>query len=122
MPAVVQAAVAALQALVQRVLPVPVVLEHLVRPLLGALGSCPDAAVALVHLAADLGGALAARHVLPLLLELLNGAAGGLADTASVARAAGLSRSMSPVSELCPALLTGSSTHAIAASLREDRR
>ncbi len=88
----VQAVVAALQALAQRVLPVPVVLEHLVRPLLGALGSCPDAAVALVHLAADLGGALSARHVLPLLLELLNGAAGGLTDTASVTRAAGVSK------------------------------
>lgn len=90
-----QAVVEAVQALAQRVLPVPVILEHLVRPLLGALGTGPDATVALIHVAADLGGALAARHVLPPLLELLNGVTADSADDASAVRAAGTPQHLS---------------------------
>ena len=52
-------------------LPVPVVLEHVVRPLLQCLDRGPDAAVALVRIGGGLGAQLAARHLLEPLLGVL---------------------------------------------------
>lgn len=49
----------------------PVVLEHVVRPLLLCLDRGPDAAVALVRIGGGLGAQLAARHLLEPLLGVL---------------------------------------------------
>ena len=52
-------------------LPVPVVLEHIVRPVLLSLSSGPHAAVALVRIGGSMGGELAAKHLLEPLLRVL---------------------------------------------------
>lgn len=52
-------------------LPVPVVLEHVVWPLLLSLSRGPDTALALVSIGRTLGGPLAARHLVPPLLAVL---------------------------------------------------
>ena len=54
-----------------RSLPVPVILDHVVWPLLLSLARGPDAALALVGIGRTLGGALAAKHLLPPLLAVL---------------------------------------------------
>ena len=54
-----------------RSLPVPVVLEHVVRPLLLSLACGPDPALALVSIGCVLGGLLTARHLLQPLLAVL---------------------------------------------------
>jgi len=52
-------------------LPLPVVLEHVIRPLLLALGNSPDVAVALIGIGSAMGGAMAALHLLPSLIMVL---------------------------------------------------
>ena len=54
-----------------RSMPVPVTLEHVVWPLLLSLARGPNAALALVGIGRTLGGALAAKHLLPPLLAVL---------------------------------------------------
>lgn len=83
-----QAVVAAVQGLAQGVLPVPVTLEYLLQPLLSALGSGLDVAVAVIHIAADLGGQLAACHILPSLLAYL-GCSVAVSNDAASSRTAG---------------------------------
>jgi hypothetical protein len=56
---------------VARGLPLPVILEHMVWPLLLSLTRGPDPAIAVVGIGRTLGGTLAARHLLPPLLALL---------------------------------------------------
>lgn len=62
-------------------LTLPVVLEHVIRPLLLALGNSPDVAVALIGVGGAMGGPMTALHVLPSLIMVLissnvSGAAG----------------------------------------------
>ena len=52
-------------------LTLPVVLEHVIRPLLLALGNSPDVAVALIGVGGAIGGAMTALHVLPSLIMVL---------------------------------------------------
>lgn len=52
-------------------LTLPVVLEHVVRPLLMALGNSPDVAVALIGVGSAIGGGMAAVHLLPSLAMVL---------------------------------------------------
>lgn len=52
-------------------LSLPVVLEHVIRPLLLALGSSPDVAVALIGVGGAMGGPITAVHVLPSLIMVL---------------------------------------------------
>jgi hypothetical protein len=61
------------QALVDtaRLLPLPVTLEHSLRPLLLSLPEGPDVAIALIRLGSALGSACAAVHLLPALLAVL---------------------------------------------------
>ena len=61
----------ALCGVVSSKLTLPVVLEHVVRPLLLALGNSPDVAVALIGVGSAIGGVLAAVHVLPSLIMVL---------------------------------------------------
>lgn len=65
-----QAAISAVEA-AGKLFPLPVVLHHIVPSLIACLGSGPDVAVALVHVASSIGGTAAARHILPSLLALL---------------------------------------------------
>ena len=50
-------------------LALPVVLEHVIRPLLLALGNSPDVAVALIGVGGAIGGVMTALHVLPSLIS-----------------------------------------------------
>lgn len=52
-------------------LALPVVLEHVIRPLLLALGNSPDVAVALIGVGGAIGGVMTALHVLPSLIMVL---------------------------------------------------
>lgn len=52
-------------------LALPVVLEHVIRPLLLALGNSPDVAVALIGVGGAMGGPMTALHVLPSLIMVL---------------------------------------------------
>ena len=52
-------------------LTLPIVLEHVIRPLLLALGNSPDVAVALIGVGGAIGGAMTALHVLPSLIMVL---------------------------------------------------
>ena len=61
----------ALCGVVSSKLPLPVVLEHVIRPLLLALGNSPDVAVALIGVGSAMGGAMAALHLLPSLIMVL---------------------------------------------------
>jgi hypothetical protein len=49
----------------------PITLHHVMPSVMACLGSGPDVAVALIHVASSMGGATVARHVLPSLLALL---------------------------------------------------
>ena len=81
------AASAVLCAVVGNKLTLPVVLEHVVRPLLLALGNSPDVAVALIGVGGALGGAMTALHVLPsLIMVLLTPSVSNLADEQSQQR------------------------------------
>ena len=51
--------------------PLPVTLEHICRPLLLSLAGGPDVAVTLVGLGHAVGGAMAARHLVPALLMVV---------------------------------------------------
>ena len=63
----------ALCGVVSSKLTLPVVLEHVIRPLLLALGNSPDVAVALIGVGSSMGGAMAAVHLLPSLIMVLIG-------------------------------------------------
>lgn len=65
------AASTVLCAMVGNKLTLPVVLEHVIRPLLLALGNSPDVAVALIGVGGAIGGAMTALHVLPSLIMVL---------------------------------------------------
>ena len=52
-------------------LTLPVVLEHVIRPLLLALDNSPDVAVALIGVGGAIGGAMTALHMLPSLIMVL---------------------------------------------------
>ena len=52
-------------------LALPIVLEHVFRPLLLALGNSPDVAVALIGAGGAIGGVMTALHVLPSLIMVL---------------------------------------------------
>lgn len=52
-------------------LTLPVIQEHVIRPLLLALGNSPDVAVALIGVGGAIGGAMTALHVLPSLIMVL---------------------------------------------------
>lgn len=69
--------------------PLPIMLYHTVPSLIACLGSGPDAAVALIHVASTIGGAAAARHVLPSLLALLISGAVRMPATQQPLRSAG---------------------------------
>ena len=65
------AASTALCGVVGNKLTLPVVLEHVIRPLLLALGNSPDVAVALIGVGGAIGGPMTALHVLPCLTMVL---------------------------------------------------
>lgn len=67
----VNAASTALCGMASSKLTLPVVLEHVIRPLLMALGNSPDIAVALIGLGNAIGGSMAALHLLPSLVVVL---------------------------------------------------
>ena len=67
----VNAASTALCGLTSSKLTLPVVLEHVIRPLLMALGNSPDIAVALIGVGNAIGGSMAALHLLPSLVVVL---------------------------------------------------
>lgn len=67
----VNAASTALCSLVTSKLTLPVVLEHVTRALLMALGNSPDVAVALIGVGSAIGGDMAALHLLPSLVMIL---------------------------------------------------
>ena len=72
-------------------LTLPVVLEHVIRPLLLALGNSPDVAVALIGVGGAIGGPMTALHVLPCLIMVLisssvSETAGGSAQQRAPAR------------------------------------
>lgn len=52
-------------------LTLPVVVEHVIRPLLLALGNSPDVAVALIGVGSAIGGAMASLHLLPSLIMVV---------------------------------------------------
>ena len=61
--------------------PLPATLEHICRPLLLSLAGGPDVAVTLVGLGHAVGGAMAARHLVPALLMVLVSSRSLLAPT-----------------------------------------
>ena len=67
----VNAASTALCGMTSSKLTLPVVLEHVIRPLLMALGNSPDVAVALIGVGSAIGGDMAALHLLPSLIMVL---------------------------------------------------
>jgi hypothetical protein len=85
-----QAAIAAV-AMGGALLPLPITLHHIVPSLIVCLGSGPDVAVALIHVASSIGGATAARHVLPSLLALLTSGGARLPARQRPLRSAGAS-------------------------------
>ena len=81
------AASTALCGVVSNKLSLPVVLEHVIRPLLLALGNSPDVAVALIGVGSAIGGPLAALHVLPnLIMVLISSSVNDQADGAAQQR------------------------------------
>ena len=75
------AASTVLCAVVGNKLTLPIVLEHVIRPLLLALGNSPDVAVALIGVGGAIGGAMTALHVLPsLIMVLLSSSVSNLTD------------------------------------------
>lgn len=69
-------------------LTLPVVLEHVIRPLLMALGNSPDVAVALIGVGGAIGGHMTALHVLPsLIMLLISSNVSNIADAAAQQRA-----------------------------------
>ncbi|DBB03865.1 TPA: Spectrin beta chain, non-erythrocytic 5 [Trebouxia sp. C0004] len=77
----------ALCGVVNSKLSLPVVLEHVIRPLLLALGNSPDVAVALIGVGSAMGGAMAALHLLPsLIMVLISSSVNGQTAAASRGR------------------------------------
>ena len=77
----------ALCGVVSSKLPLPVVLEHVIRPLLLALGNSPDVAVALIGVGSAMGGAMSALHLLPsLIMVLISSSVNGQTAAASRGR------------------------------------
>lgn len=77
----------ALCGIVSSKLTLPVVLEHVIRPLLLALGNSPDVAVALIGVGSAVGGAMAALHLLPsLIMVVISSSVTGQTGAASRAR------------------------------------
>ena len=101
----------ALCGVVSSKLPLPVVLEHVIRPLLLALGNSPDVAVALIGVGSAMGGAMAALHLLPsLIMVLISSSVNGQTAAASRGRMSArrrLSESRSTFQLLtkCPVIL-----------------
>lgn len=85
----VNAASTALCSLVSSKLTLPVVLEHVIRALLMALGNSPDVAVALIGVGSAIGGDMAALHLLPSLVMVLISSSSASSDRASQASSAG---------------------------------